>query len=249
MQPAIITPWDFHGQHGKRIEETENKNIAIQYQDLSVVAVVPTRSAAYGPSVKWLSAMAALIKPLNQKFTGPVFVTGYEVGRAYNEAIKAIREHKDLKSYRYMLAWEDDVIPQPDALIELLAVATETQAEIVGGLYWAKGEGGWPMIYGDAEDPAINFRTIHPTQDRIKWCYGTGMGFTLFRMDQFERFFPDMDDNWFVTEQKWDRQGEKIKQSTQDLRYMEELVMRGGKICVAQQAKAGHYDAKEDVLW
>lgn len=249
MQPTIICPWDWSGAHGKRVELAENEIIKPQYQDMSVVAVTPTRSVQVGPAPKWISNMLSIMKPMNQKFVGPIMLAGMEVGTAYNEAIKFIHAHKDLKNYKYMLAWEDDVFPEPDALLELLAVANETGADIVSSLYWSKGPAGFPMIYGDISDPEINFRPIHPNQERVRWCYGTGMGFTLFKIEQFKKYFPELDDGWFQTKATWDKFKKEIRQATQDLYYMEELIKRGGKICVAQKAKCGHYDAKEDVLW
>lgn len=249
MQPTILCPWDYSGAHGKKIEEAENKRIAAQYKDFSIVAVTPTRSSAVGPSPKWISNMMTLMKPMNQKFVGPIFLAGMEVGQAYNEAIKFIRTNAVVKGFKYMLAYEDDVIPQPDALVELLTVAEETDADVVGALYWSKGMNGFPMIYGDITDPEINFRVVHPDDKPYKWCYGTGMGFTLFKLDQFEKYFPELEDGWFQTTQDWDKNKECVEQATQDLYYMSRLVRRGGTICVAQQSKCGHYDAKEDMLW
>lgn len=247
MEPTIVCPWDFKGAHNEGIKTAEKKlQTKMLYQDLSVVAVTPTRNTQQGPSPRWIAAMLSIMKPMNQRFTGPVFFCGMEVGDAYNTAVRTIFEHKDLKNYRFMLTWEDDVIPQPDALLEMLAVQAETGADIVSSMYWSKGEDGFPMIYGDITDPEVNFRPIYPTKDKYQWCYGSGMGFTLFDLNQF-REHPGED--WFKTNTEYDSKERTIRQATQDLYYMETAIKRGYKICVAQQAKCAHYDSKGDVLW
>lgn len=248
MQPTILCPWDFKGAHNEGIKAAENKLIKLQELDSSIVAVTPTRAVNGGISPKWVLNMMSVMKPMNQRFTGPVFIAGLEVGEAYNAAIRTIFNHPELHNYKFMLTWEDDVIPQPDALLHLVDVAHETGADVVSSVYWSKGEAGFPMIYGDASDPEINFRPMHPNDETYRWCYGTGMGFTLFRLDQFEKYWPG-ETEWFQTVSKWDKHGESIKMGTQDLVYMEKLVRAGGTVCVAQHAKAGHYDSKTDVLW
>lgn len=249
MQPTIICPWDYKGAHGERVAKAEDKILKTQYQDQSILAITPTRSMGSGLSPKWVSAMNHIMRPMNQKFAGPGFVCGMEIGDAYNHALKMIFSDPKYAGFKYMLTWEDDVIPEPDTLIELLAVAIETDADVTGALYWSKGEGGFPMIYGDVNAPEINFRVVHPNQDRYIRTYGTGMGFTLFKLDQFKKYFPELEDDWFKTEQKYDDVASKITAHTQDLYYMEKLVHKGGTVVVAQHAKCGHYDAREDVLW
>jgi hypothetical protein len=56
----------------------------------------------------------------------------------------------------------------------------------IGGLYWTKGEGGVPQIWGDPKDPMMNFRPQVPRPNELVECCGTGMGFNLFRLDMFK---------------------------------------------------------------
>lgn len=251
MQPTILCPWDYKGLHGARKEEAENRFFDHQWQDLSTVIVTPTRTHQVGPSPKWISALGYLMKPMNQKVAGPLFVTGMEVGRAYCEGLKAVFQHDDCKNFKYMLTLEDDVIPEPDALLETLAVATETGADVTAAVYWVKGENGWPHIYGDVNDTAdpYNQRVIMPDDKRWREVNGVAMGFTLFRLDLFAKYFPELDDNWFVTDQVYDREEGRITRSTQDLTFCHNLRKRGGKIVVAQWARCGHYQADKDILW
>jgi len=247
MEPTIVCPWDYKGLHNEGKIHEEKKLKTSHYQDTSIIAVTPTRALNVGPSVRWVSSMLSIMKPMNQRFLGPVFLTGMEVGQAYNKAVNMVLTEPICQGYTYMLTWEDDVLPQPDALLELVSVAVETDADIVSSMYWSKGEGGFPMIYGDITDPEINQRPIIPNKDRIRWCYGTGMGFTLFKIQQF-RDYP-MDGEWFKSHSEYDQKKQTVRQTTQDLYYMEHVIRRGGKICVAQKAKCGHYEYQRDIIW
>jgi hypothetical protein len=245
VEPQIITAFDFAGRHNAGIKEAQQRiQTGGGYKDLSTICIVPTRGGA-SLSPKWVSSMIALVKPMNQKYIGPVFFTGFEVGEAYNKAVKMIQETEQLKNFKFMLTWEDDVIPQPDALLKLYEAQEATNADITGALYWVKGEGGAPMTYGDASDPNINYRPVVP-KGEVQKVYGTGMGFTLFKLDQFRDKVKGPD--WFETVAKWDP-STGIQCATQDLEYCNKLNTAGGKVVVAPEAKAAHYDHTTDILW
>lgn len=241
MSAQVIMPHDLQGRHnadlGASCARLEKGH---QYRDLSTVIVVPTRGGK-AFSAKWVQGMQSLIKPMNNAIVGPIFYQGMEVGAAYNEAIKMIQANPQISKFKYMLAWEDDVIPQPDALMKLYE--NIDKFDVVGALYWTKGEGGQPMIYGDCSDPVVNFRPQVPNGGLHK-CYGTGMGFTLFKLDQFQRVaYP-----WFETLNRWDP-NTGVQMYTQDLNYYEKLLKAGGSIAVDCASKAGHYDHEADLIW
>lgn len=240
MPAQIITPADFAGRHNTDPLMAERLKKGKQWRDLSTVMIVPTRGGK-AFSAKWVSSLQSLMKPMNNAVFGPFFIQGMEVGAAYNAAIEMIQSNPTLAKCRYMLAWEDDVIPQPDTLLKLYEDIDDF--DVVGALYWTKGEAGQPMIYGDPADPSINFRPQVPNGG-VQKCYGTGMGFTLFRLEQFTR----LKGPWFETEQKWDP-ATGGRSYTQDLHYYEKLVKAGGKVAVNCEAKAGHYDHEADIVW
>jgi hypothetical protein len=246
LTPQILLAADFEGRHNSGIEKSvERLETAVGYKNLSTIVITPTRGGA-SLSPKWVSSMMALVKPMNQKFIGPVFFAGFEVGEAYNKAVQMIFAEPKLANIKYMLTWEDDVIPQPDALLKLYETQIKTGADVVSALYWNKGEDGQPMIYGDINDPVPNFRPQKPVKDGIIECYGTGMGFTLYDLDQFKTKVPGP--NWFETVAEW-QQGEGVRQATQDLEYAYKLSKAGGKFVVNCAAKAAHYDCENDILW
>ncbi len=61
------------------------------YRDLSTIIVCPTRGYI---SARIVQSWQGLIRPMNQKVLGPLFMEGMEVGEAYNQVIKMILETK-----------------------------------------------------------------------------------------------------------------------------------------------------------
>ena len=89
--------------------------------------------------------------------------------------------------------------------------------DVVGGLYWTKGEGGQPMLYGDPKVEPINFIPQIPISEGIQPANGLGMGFNLFKMEIFkdERFSK----SWFKTLQEFNAV-EGVRAATQDLFFV-----------------------------
>jgi len=209
------------------------------YKDLSTIIIIPTRGMI---PAKVVAAWWSLIMPMNQKCTR-VFAYGMEVGDAYNNMIEEILKNPNLSQWKYVLTLEEDNLPPPDGLIKLYEHMDEF--DVVGGLYWTKGENGQPMIYGDINDPELNFRPQPPIKE-IQECNGLGMGFTLFKLDIFKD--PRIERPWFKTCQEYDPQkGAKIY--TQDLYFFEKIRKLGYRVACDTRVKVGHYDAEMDVVW
>lgn len=236
MEPQIIIP-KFEGYHNNKKEESrliEGKT----YKDLSTICVIPSRGQIAVPVVQnWMSMMT----PMNQKFFR-IFVTNMEVADAYNKAIETILNDQELKNWKFILTLEDDNLPPPDGLIKLYQCTD--LFDVIGGLYWTKGESGQPMIYGDPREVSLNFRPQVPQQDSIQPCYGLGMGFTLFKLDIFKK----LEAPWFKTVQEHDP-AEGTKMFTQDLYFFEKLFLSGFKVACDTRIKVGHYDKDKDIIW
>lgn len=209
------------------------------YKDLSTICIVPTRGVIPARVVQsWM----AFISPMNQKFTR-IFVIGMEVGEAYSSAIAQILEHPELSKWKYLLTLEEDNIPPPDGLLKLYENIEKYAA--VGGLYWTKGEGGQPMIYGEGKDGDLHFRPQLPVQE-IQECDGLGMGFTLFDMNIFKD--PRIEKPWFKTLQDF-TPGIGAHIMTQDLYFFEKIRKLGYKVACDTRVKVGHYSVEQDVVW
>ncbi len=238
-EPQIILGGDL-GVHNSDLERSgERIKKGKQYRDLSTVCVVPTRGVIPARVVEnWMGMMT----PMNNAFFR-MFVSGMEVGDAYNAAVELIVGHEQLSKFKYVLTLEEDNMPQPDGLLKLYESIDGYAA--VGGLYWTKGEGGQPMIYGDPGAP-LAFQPQQVRLDELQECNGLGMGFTLFDMDVFRD--PKISKPWFKTVQEWDPQ-RGGQAGTQDLFFFANARRAGYKVASDNRVKVGHYDHQTGVVW
>jgi len=183
-----------------------------------------------------------LIRPMNQKVIGPLFAVGLEVGEAYNVMIQNILNSPDLSTWKYILTIEEDNIPPPDGLMKLYE--NMDKFDVIGGLYWTKGEEGQPMIYGNPAVFPKNFIPQVPIPDAIQPANGLGMGFNLYKLDIFKK----MKAPWFKTLQE-NVPGEGVKMYTQDLYFYENASKEGYKFACDNRVRVGHYDYRNDIVW
>jgi hypothetical protein len=142
---------------------------------------------------------------------------------------------------------EHDNLPPADGHLKLLQSAeAHPEYDCIGGLYWTKGEGGHPQIWGNPKEP-LNFKPLPPDPNGgLVECVGTGMGFNLFRLDMFK------DDKlrkpWFKT------QADAGGIATQDLYFWADAFKHGHKAAIDCSVKVGHYDyegkfGQPDTIW
>ena len=237
--PQIIVP-EYRGIHTLSPASVERLEKGKTYSDLSTIIVCPTRGMI---SAKVVQCWMGLIKPMNQKIIGPIFVVGMEVGEAYTRAIDMVLNNPELSKWKYILTIEEDNLPPPDGLMKLYENIEDYSA--IGGLYWTKGEGGQPMIYGEGRDGDLHFRPQKPVMD-IQPCDGLGMGFTLFKMEVFKD--PKIEKPIFKTFNEF-VPGKGTKMYTQDLYFFEKIRKLGYKVACDTRVKVGHYDVANDVVW
>jgi hypothetical protein len=242
MQPAVIIENLNLGLHNENIQASIDRlNRGGTYRDLSTIIVCPTRGMIPDRVVQsWMS----LIRPMNQKVIGPIFFRGFEVGHAYNMAINFVLQNPDLAKWKYILTIEEDNLPPPDGLLKLYENMDDY--DCVGGLYWTKGEGGQPMIYGDPAVTPVNFTPQVPKPDTIQPANGLGMGFNLFKVEMFkdERLVQP----WFQTVNEY-IPGVGGRSYTQDLFFFENAGKLGYKFACDTRVKVGHLDPQTDVVW
>lgn len=238
-EPTIIAPEGLNNRDIKRAQERLRKGG--QYRDLSTIIVCPTRGAI---PARVVSSWLGLMRPMNNKTYGPIFVAGAEVGEAYTAAVEMIL-HSELKSWKYMLTIEEDNMPPVDGLLKLYESICQCEVlcgehyAAVGGLYWTKGDGtGQPMIYGDPKK-LLAWQPQVPIANKVQECNGLGMGFTLFRIDLFrDKKIPRP---WFKTVQENGK-----GQGTQDLYFFGGLRKAGYRVASDNRVRVGHYDADAD---
>lgn len=241
MKPEIIIPHAPGAHNADLAKANARLSQSGSYKDLSTVIVTPTRG---GRSLcpRFVSALMGLMRPMNQKCFGPVFMSGMEVGRAFNAAVEMILSHSELSKFKFIFTVEDDNIPPPDCMLKLYESMRDF--DVVGSLYWTKGECGQPMIYGDPTSTTLNFIPQQVKSGTVQRCNGVGMGATMFKTELFRRIPPP----WFVTVQDWDPQ-KGASGYTQDLAFCEKVCRIGGKIAVDTRVKTGHLDIENDQVW
>jgi hypothetical protein len=243
IEPQIVTTFDagYHNQNlslsVKRLEK------AAAYKDLSTIIIIPALGTL---PTKVAASFMNLYSPPNQKRV-VLWALGQEVGEAYTRCIEMILAHPELSKFKYILTMEHDNLPPADGHLKLLQSAeAHPEYDCIGGLYWTKGEGGHPQIWGNPKEP-LNFKPLPPDPNGgLVECVGTGMGFNLFRLDMFK------DDKlrkpWFKT------QADAGGIATQDLYFWADAFKHGHKAAIDCSVKVGHYDyegkfGQPDTIW
>ena len=241
MKPQIVLP-SYEGVHNTTTSTKLRLEKGKTHQDLSTIIICPTRGLVPAKVVQsWMNMM----RPMNQKVVGPMFAIGLEVGAAYNNMIEQILANPELSTWKYILTIEEDNMPPPDGLLRLYE-HTDVY-DVIGGLYWTKGEEGQPMIYGDPAVMPKNFIPQVPRVDAIQEANGLGMGFNLWKLDIFKDKRLEHG-NWFKTEQSYEP-GRGSRSYTQDLFFFEKAGALGYKFACDNRVRVGHYDINSDIVW
>lgn len=239
MTPQLVS-YDV-GKHNAMLDwSVQRMADSAQWKRQRVVVILPASNSI---STKVALSHWNLIFPPNQG-VHRVVALGQEVGEAYCNAIQAVLDHPELSQWEYILTIEHDNVPQPDGLVKLIAAMDKhPEYACIGGLYWTKGEGGVPQIWGDPKDPLLNFRPQVPRPGEVVECCGTGMGFNLWRLSMFKD--PKLRKPWFKTLNGAEGQGV----GTQDLYAWGDFRKHGYRCAVDCSVLVGHYDAANDIPW
>lgn len=172
-----------------------------------------------------------------------MFVSNMEVGEGYNAAIESILSHPELSRWKFCLTVEEDCCPEPDGLLKLYE--SIGKYDVIGGLYFCKGIGGCPQVWGTPNSIPKNFAPFMPPVDQVVECNGTGMGFTLFKLDLFRK----LSKPYFKTIQER-VPGGGMQASTQDLAFASKASLEvGAKFAVDCRVKVGHWSEQEQIMW
>jgi hypothetical protein len=237
-QPQLIIGSDV-GRHQRGEASVERIVRGRMHHDLSTVCVTPTLGMI---DVRVVESWMQLLTPMNQTFRR-IFVRGMEVADAYNIAIERVLADPDLSAMKFVLTLEDDNIPPARGLLKLYESIDEYAA--VGGLYWGKGDDGWPMIYGHPGGEP-EFAPQPPQPDTVQECNALGMGFTLFRMELFRD--DRIERPWFRQLQGNHADGEPWLVS-QDIYFFQRLRQLGYRVACDTRVRVGHHDATSGVVW
>lgn len=234
-EKPTITMMDPAGFHNADLVKSAGRVIqGGGWKKQRVVAIIPADSMI--PTKVYL-AHRNLMSPPNQNFLW-IAAEGMEVGDAYSHCIESILAHPELSKWEYILTIEHDNIPPPDGVLRLIQRMEENKhLSCIGGLYWTKGYGGVPQIWGDPKDKVVNYRPQPPDPaGGLVECCGTGMGFNLWRISMFKD--PKLRRPWFKTLTGIEGEG----MATQDLYAWRDFWQHGYRCAIDCSVKVGHYD-------
>lgn len=236
MKPQLI---ETAGRHNSDLATSTARVIkGGSWKKQRVVMMIPAGETI--PTKVYLSHCALIFPPNNAAHR--MAAIGLEVGEAFSNSIAEIIAHPDLSQWEYLLTIEHDNIPPPDGLIKLLKrMEDHPEFACIGGLYWTKGEGGQPQIWGDPKDPSLNFRPQAPVPGQLVECCGTGMGFNLWRLSMFKD--ERLRKPWFKTIAGKEGVG------TQDLYFWGDARKYGYRCAIDCDVLVGHYDLGTDTTW
>lgn len=243
MKPEIVQVGS--GFHNENLPESSRRiHEGGSWKKQRVVVILP--SAATIPAKVALSHWS-LIFPPNQA-VHRMLALGQEVGEAYSNCIMEIL-NSQIHDWEYLLTIEADNVPPADGVVKLIAqMEAHPEYACIGGLYWCKGPGGCPHIWGDPKDPMLNFRPQVPQPGQLVECCGTSMGFNLWRLQMFKD--ERLRRPWFKTLNG--SQGQGV--GTQDLYFWGDARKYGYRCAVDCGVLVGHYDfegkfGQPDTMW
>lgn len=238
--PRILDDSEDLGVNNKNLEKAvERIEKSKMYEDQSTIIICPTRGMF---PTRVVQSWMKLQKPMNQLVAGPIFAESMKVDAAYNSLIEYILSNDYLSKFKYVLVIEEDNMPPSDGLLKLYESMDEY--DVVGGLYWGKGENGFPMIFGDPKEDPLDVKPQTPKPGEVQECNAMGMGFHLFKLDMFRK----IESPWFETKQGKDENGlDQI--ITQDIDFYRKAAKKGFKFACDNRVLVGHFDSKKDKVW
>lgn len=234
MKPAL-TLMDPSGAHNAKLAESTARIIrGASWKKQRIVVVIPAGESI--PAKVALSHWNLIFPPNNGVVR--ILAQGMEVGEAYSNAIEQVLAHPDLSTWEYLLTLEHDNTPPADGVLKLIErMEAHPEFACISGLYWTKGFGGVPQIWGDITDPVVNFRPVPPDPaGGLVECYGTGMGFVLWRLKMFRD--SRLRKPWFETKKG------PGGCSTQDLYAWTDFRKHGYRCAIDCSVRVGHYDGE-----
>jgi hypothetical protein len=231
--PVILSSYD-GGKHNANLDATISRlDREGAYKDLRTIIIIP---ALQKVDTKAVASWWSMITPPNQGVVR-LFAQNMEVGEAYTRTIESVLAHPDLKDWPYILTMEADNVVPPDGLLKLLAeMEAHPEYACIGGLYFTKGFGGQPQIWGNPSEHPINFKPQRPDPNGgLVPCTGTGMGFNLWRTKMFKD--ERLRKPWFRTVAN-----SKEGVGTQDLHFWSDAFKHGYKAAIDCSVKVGHVD-------
>lgn len=131
--------------------------------------------------VEWVQSRFGQIIPVNwsqvqmmQFLQEGLFPLHYLVADAQNLIVQAAVE----KDFEWLLLWEHDVCPPPDALLRINKYIRDEKTPVVSGLYYTRSRPSEPLVFRGLGTGAF----LDWKHGDLVWCDGVPTGFLLIHM-------------------------------------------------------------------
>ena len=130
--------------------------------------------------VEWVQARMGVVTPVNwaqvqnMQFYEGYMTLQYLVADAQNLIVK----HAIERDFEWLLLWEHDVIPPPDAIIRLNKYILDEEVPVVSGLYYTRSRPAEPLLF---RGRGTTYYDKWKLGDLV-WCDGVPTGFLLIHM-------------------------------------------------------------------
>lgn len=228
------------------------------YRDLSTLTVVPSRESMVHVAV--LRAWQNIQRPMNQRHmwldvsnmeVGAAYEWGVEQALGYGVAFIATMETDNIIPFDGMRKLYEAIYTCIDCGGQIADKTWECEAghrglDGVSGLYWAKGEGGFPMAFGtpgDINDFVPRSLAGYIEDGKVMEVNGIANGCSLFRAELFKKVSKPR----FKT---LDGADGDLRSATQDLYFCRKAKEEAGaRFAVHTGVKVGHMDLKTGQVW
>jgi len=138
---------------------------------------------------EWVQARIGVITPVNwSQVQSLEFLTGYMTLRyQVADAQNLIVKHAIDMDFEWLLFWEHDVIPPPDAILKLNRYILDEEVPIVSGLYYTRSRPSEPLVF---RGRGTTFYGKWKMGDKV-WVDGLPTGFLLVHMGILREMWND----------------------------------------------------------
>lgn len=142
--------------------------------------------------IEWVAGRYGQLIPVNwsqiqyNEIIPGYYPLRYLVADAQNLIVQAAID----RNFEWLLLWEHDVIPKPDALIRIGEYMHDPKVPIVSGLYYNRNRPSDPLIFrGRGTGAFKDFK-----QGDLVWCDGVPTGFLLVHMSILKLMHADSEE-------------------------------------------------------
>lgn len=139
---------------------------------------------------EWVQARQGVMTPVNwsqvqamEFMQASIMPLNWQVADAQNIIVKHALE----RDFEWLLLWEHDVIPPPEAIQKLNNYILKEEVPVVSGLYYTRSRPAEPLVF---RGRGTTFYEKWEVGDRV-WCDGVPTGFLLIHMGILREMWKD----------------------------------------------------------